>query len=209
VLDQLSTETQTWTGNEAQMMLRNKTSLVTASWDTMGWIYFKEAKLALAEAWIRAAFALCEDAEVGEHLGDLLLAEKQPAPAAEAYAEALASLPTRQLEQRTRNLRTKLEAAKASANLTQTPDGKAGLQARRVWRVSSASGLNGSAEFRVLLGPEGVVFAAPTGTATQPLQARVEGAKWHDRFPPGEKPYLARQVALSCDSRGCDLVIEP
>ncbi len=78
VLVQLATESRTWTGGETQTLLRQKSSLMTAGWDTMGWILFKEGKTAEAEAWIRPAMMMRQNAEVGEHLGDVLMAEGKP-----------------------------------------------------------------------------------------------------------------------------------
>jgi tetratricopeptide (TPR) repeat protein len=217
VLEQLATESRSWTGGEAQTLLRQKSSLTTAAWDTMGWILFKEEKVAEAEGWIRAAMTMRENAEVGEHLGDILMAEKKPSEAAMAYAEALASLPTtdgmgvriKVDPPRGKELKTKLEAAKSAAKITETPDGRAGLQAMRAWRIGAANGLKGTAEFRVLLSPDGVASALPIGMVPHPMQEKIESAKWSDHFPPGEDTRLAEKIMLNCHADVCELVVEP
>jgi tetratricopeptide (TPR) repeat protein len=217
VLEQLTAESHTWTGSEAQALLRQKSFLITACWDTMGWILFKEDKAAEAEAWIRPAMMMRENAEVGAHLGDVLMAEKKPSEAATAYAEALATLPTRDRmgvlikvdPPRAKELRTKLDAAKTAAKMMQAPDGRAGLQAMRTWKIGAASGLKGTAEFRVLLSPDGVVSVQPVGMVSHSMQEKTEAAKWSDRYPPGEDARLAARVMLNCYSAVCELVLEP
>jgi tetratricopeptide (TPR) repeat protein len=217
VLEQLTAESHTWTGSEAQALLRQKSFLITACWDTMGWILFREDKAAEAEAWIRPAMMMRENAEVGAHLGDVLMAEKKPSEAATAYAEALATLPTRDRmgvlikvdPPRAKELRTKLDAAKTAAKMMQAPDGRAGLQAMRTWKIGAASGLKGTAEFRVLLSPDGVVSVQPVGMVSHSMQEKTEAAKWSDRYPPGEDARLAARVMLNCYSAVCELVLEP
>ena len=56
VLRKLDAETSDWTLDEAPTVLFNKTSLLVACWDTMGWILFREGKFADARAWISAAY---------------------------------------------------------------------------------------------------------------------------------------------------------
>jgi hypothetical protein len=216
VLDQLAAESRTWTGNEAPALLRQKSSLITAGWDTMGWILFKQGKTAEAEAWIRAAMAMRQDAEIGEHLGDVLMAEKKQSDAATAYAAALASLPLTDMmgvrikveSPRSKALRTKLDAAKAAAKITKVPDGQATLQDMRTWKIGAASGLKGTAEFQVLLAPSGVASIIPTGVAPHAMQERIEAATWSSRYPPGQDARIAAKVMLNCDGNVCDAVLE-
>jgi tetratricopeptide (TPR) repeat protein len=217
VLAQMEAESRAWTGGEAQTLLRPKSSLMTAGWDTMGWILFKEGKATEAEAWIRPAMAMRQDAEVGEHLGDVLIAEKKPADAVTAYAEALASLPTTDAmgvrmkieSPRSKELQTKLDAAKVAAKIAQTPDGHAGLQAMRIWKIGTAGGLKGTAEFQVLLSSGGVASALPIGVVPHTMQVRIEAAKWNERYPPGVDARLAVKAMLNCHSDICEVVVEP
>ncbi len=217
VLQQLATESRSWTGGEAQTLLRQKSSLITAAWDTMGWILYKEGEAAEAEAWVRSAMTLREHAEVGEHLGDILMAEKKPAEATMAYAEALATVPLvdgmgvrlKADPPRARELKTKLEAARSAAKVPQMPDGHPALQALRTWKIGAAGGLEGTAEFQVLLSSTGVAVATPIGTVPHPMQEKIEAAKWTNRFPPGQDTRLAERVMLNCHAEVCELVLEP
>jgi tetratricopeptide (TPR) repeat protein len=217
VLEQLAAESRSWTGAEAPEILRGKSSLITACWDTMGWILFKQGKVEEAEAWIRPTFAMRASALIGEHLGDVLMAEKKPADAVTAYAEALATLPVTDAmgvrikidPPRAKELRTKLDSAKAAAKMTQVPDGHPALQGMRVWKIGAANGLNGTAEFRTLLSSRGVVSALPTGEVPHSMQERILAANWRDRYPPGEDLWLAAKVMLNCHGDICEVVLEP
>ena len=217
VLEKLVAESRTWTGGESPVLLRQRSSLMTACWDTMGWILFKEGKSGEAEAWIRPAMMMRQDSEVGGHLGDILMAEHKPVEAATAYAEALAAMPATDAmgvrmktdSPRAKELREKLDGAKSAAKLTQTPDGRAGLQGLRTWKIGAAGQLSGTAEFHVLLSSRGVASALPAGIVPHVMQERINAATWSERFPPGEDPRIAAKVVLNCHSSVCELVIEP
>jgi tetratricopeptide (TPR) repeat protein len=66
-------------------------SLLTATWDTMGWIYFRKGNLPLAESYIRAAWFEGQHREVGDHLGQIYEKEGKKQDAANIYALAEAS----------------------------------------------------------------------------------------------------------------------
>ena len=44
-LDKLAAESNSWTLDEDPQVLRGKTNLIVAMWDTLGWTYFREGKL--------------------------------------------------------------------------------------------------------------------------------------------------------------------
>jgi uncharacterized protein HemY len=49
-------------------VLLGQTSLLLASWDTMGWILYREGKFGEAESWLEAARLGRPDAEVLGHM---------------------------------------------------------------------------------------------------------------------------------------------
>lgn len=67
--------------------------LLTATWDTMGWIYFRKGALAQAEDYIYAAWFEGQHREVGDHLGQIYEKEGKKQDAANIYALAQASSP--------------------------------------------------------------------------------------------------------------------
>lgn len=49
----------------------NNTSLLSQTWDTLGWIYFKSGDAARAEKYVYAAWILSQNETIGEHLGEI------------------------------------------------------------------------------------------------------------------------------------------
>jgi tetratricopeptide (TPR) repeat protein len=66
-------------------------NLLIATWDTMGWIYFRQGNLPLAESYVRAAWMQGQHREVGDHLGQIYEKEGKKQEAANIYALAAAS----------------------------------------------------------------------------------------------------------------------
>jgi tetratricopeptide (TPR) repeat protein len=54
-IERLTEETKSWTLDESPIVLKQKTQLLLASWDTMGWILYKEGKLKEALSYLEAA----------------------------------------------------------------------------------------------------------------------------------------------------------
>jgi tetratricopeptide (TPR) repeat protein len=67
-LAMLDAETANWTLDEKLQVLQSKSSLLVASWDTMGWILYREGKFAEAESWLEAARLSRPDEEVLSHV---------------------------------------------------------------------------------------------------------------------------------------------
>jgi len=66
-------------------------NLLTAVWDTMGWIYFREGKLPDAENYVGAAWTVTQHSEVGDHLGQIYEKQRNFAEAAKTYDLALSA----------------------------------------------------------------------------------------------------------------------
>jgi tetratricopeptide (TPR) repeat protein len=87
-LDTLEKATeQTSLGNLSADDLR-RVNLLTATWDTMGWIYFREGNLPMAEKYIGAAWHATQHAEVGGHLGEIYEKQGRLQEAADTYSFA-------------------------------------------------------------------------------------------------------------------------
>ncbi|HEX5425297.1 MAG TPA: DUF3857 domain-containing protein [Candidatus Acidoferrales bacterium] len=48
-----------------------QTATIGAYWDTLGWVYYKQGNIARAKPYIRAAWLLTENGEVGDHLAQI------------------------------------------------------------------------------------------------------------------------------------------
>src|ERR1039458_2647134 len=83
-LDKLAEESNGWTLDEDPQMLRAKTNLIVATWDTLGWIYFREGKLDQALSYVQAGWVGSLNMESGKHLGEVLTARGDKAGALNA-----------------------------------------------------------------------------------------------------------------------------
>jgi len=68
-----------------------RANLLTAAWDTMGWIYFREGNLPMAEKYVSAAWDATQHSEVGDHLGQIYEKEGKLQQAADTYSLAAAA----------------------------------------------------------------------------------------------------------------------
>lgn len=152
---------------------------LSAFWDTMGWIKFKQGDMKAAEAYIHAAWMLEDAADVGDHLGQIYEKEGRRSDAIHAYALALDCLPPLP-ETRTRLASlvgdAKVDAEKDSAR----PD----LSARRSLKLPNPQKIDATAEYWILLSP-----------GSQPNSSTVEAAKFIAIDDNYEKPATANSAA--------------
>ena len=174
-------------------------NLLTAVWDTMGWIYFREGKLSEAENYVNAAWTVTQHSEVGDHLGQIYEKQGNLAAAAKIYnlalsAETLSPDPsgTDSMSERLAKLQKGAapEGSKpASEDLTEMRT----IEIPKQWK-------SGAADFFVLISPaktEDVQFIAGDeylkDAAPELLKTKFTG-----QIPKGSQAKLVRRGTLSC-----------
>jgi tetratricopeptide (TPR) repeat protein len=215
VLQQLTTATEGWTGDEQPKTVAAKLTTLYASWDTMGWILFREGKLKEAADYVDASFLNRPIAEVGEHLGDIRAALGDPTGARRAYLLAIPSPPssssgraeTPATKARREGLQAKAEAMhKAGARVE--PVGE--LADLRKVNLGPAERRKFSAEYRLLLEPASVVSAEPTGASSvRGGREMILAMKLPHLFPAGVDARLVKLAILNCHAETCELIFEP
>jgi len=147
-------------------------------WDTMGWIKFKQGNLKAAEDYTRAAWVLTDDANIGDHLGQVYEKEGRRADAIHTYALTLDCLEP-PLETRGRLAAligdAKVDAEKNAAR----PD----LAARRSLKLPNPQKIDATAEYWTLLSP-----------GSQPNTSSVEAAKFITIDDNYEKPATGKSA---------------
>ena len=180
-IERFTAESQTWTLDESLPTLRAKTSMLVASWDTMGWILFREGKAREAKSFIEAAWSNNPRPDLKEHLDKV--------NAALGIATAHRVLP--------------------KADVTVTAIAMQGQQLR-TFPLGPAHGLEGVAEYRLLLSQGKVERIEPTGekklNGTEAMVKSVDMAKL---FPEGSEAKLVRAAMVNCVAGKCTLVLEP
>jgi tetratricopeptide (TPR) repeat protein len=217
-LAKLTDETAAWTLDENPQTLRAKSNLLAATWDTMGWILYREGRAGDAEGYVKAGWLNSQSAEGGEHLGEMAAAKGDKDGALHAYELALATIPAydamgvrrppppiqKELTQRADALR------KAGAKSPAHGDSHEGLQKMRTFPLGPAAGLDGTAEYRLLLSAGKVERVEPTGAKDLPGGSdKIMHAKVDALWPAGSQAKLVRSGILNCHSGVCELVLEP
>jgi tetratricopeptide (TPR) repeat protein len=181
VLDRLTKETQNWTLDEAPLVLRQKSSLLIASWDTMGWILLREGKPQEAKSYIEAAWENGPNPELQQHLDQL---------------NAALGVHT-------------VHPMMPKADVTVTAAAMSGQQMRTI-PLGPSNGRHVVAEYKLLLSHGKLERIEPTGTKTvDGAEAMVRSADLTRLFPQGSEAKLVRGAMVNCFGDRCQLVLEP
>jgi tetratricopeptide (TPR) repeat protein len=214
-LDRMEDESRTWTLDEAPKTLRAKTSLLQATWDTMGWIYFREGKTEAAEQYVRASWLGRQSEEVGKHLGEIAEAKGQKTDALKDYLLALETATKvdamgvhREPGPMEKDLNARAEALRNAGVKANIPEDA--LQKLRMIPIGLANGLNGVGEYKILVGARGIVRVEPSGgKILAGGEERLKKTKLPGFVPDGSNGQLAFTALLNCHSGECELVLEP
>jgi tetratricopeptide (TPR) repeat protein len=153
-------------------------------WDTMGWIKLKQGNLQAAESYIHSAWFLCDDATIGDHLGQIYEKEGRRDDAAHAYALAL-TYPNPPVETRGRLV------ALVGDKRADTEVSFAHGSARRDISLPNPQKINAVAEFWVLLSGDFDANQAKVLNAPDKVDAKFiavqEGLEIHPRTASADK----------------------
>ena len=217
-LDKLETQSQSWTLDENPQVLNQKSHLILAAWDTMGWILFREGKLDLARSFVKAAWLNEQSEMIGTHLGEIEAAKGNKAAALQTYEQALATFvgydamgvrkapgaPEKDLSARIEELRKAGTKSTAKAGMEHKF-----LQELRTVSLGAAGGVSGTAEYRLLLSA-GLVEKVEKSGSKEVTDApeRIKRVKFADLFPAGSQAKLVRQGMVNCHAAVCEFVFE-
>ncbi len=220
-LDKLSEETKGWTLDEEPQTLRSKTHLLTATWDTYGWILYRQGKLDQARDYIHAAWLNSETAEVGGHLGQIALAQGHQAEALRDFElanAALSSYDRMGVNKVSTPLQKELlqHIEELSKSGTKPATGKPSQDFRedliklRTIPLGPAKGASGAAEYRLLLRQGKIAKVEATGeTSVAEGSERIQRVQLNDLWPTGSDATLVRNGVLNCHAGICELVLVP
>ena len=214
-LDKLEEESRGWTLDESIRTLRGRTQMLEATWDTMGWVAFREGKLDVAEQYVRAAWLGRQDFEVGKHLGEIALARGDKNAALTDYELAIATVPQydamgvhKELSPDQKDLRQKADDLRKSGAKAETKDAKTALQ--KVRTIPLPWGGDGVAEYKLLVNGQGVVRMVPTSDKeVANAVAKVKQANLSLLMPAEANAQVALQGMVNCHQGKCELVLEP
>lgn len=181
VLKNLDSETQSWTLDEAPRTLYTRTSLLIASWDTMGWILYQQGHLPEARAYIAAAWLNASHGEVLDHLHVIDQALHQPTREESGSDQSRRTFPLGPAQGRhgTGEVRLLLGNGKVlRAEPVEAPDNPASPQTSTTSKLKDAAALASSANLGQL-------------------------------FPATSQAHLVRRGFVNCGGATCQLILEP
>ena len=194
--------------NQAKLPIQTATlprvSQLAAYWDTMGWIRFQQGDLSTAEKYIRASSELADDSTILMHLGKIYEAQKRQEQAIEAYAEALASVPTtREMDEDEKEARTRFVALLGNESFVEgkVKQSRAKIRERRSVSISNPAGLEGITQYILIIGPGSKVMdlqAVSSDDSLTGLKDALRSATMPQSFPDNMAQKLPRAGTLSC-----------
>jgi tetratricopeptide (TPR) repeat protein len=194
----------------SQGQLRKVASLA-ACWDTLGWVYFQKGDLAPAEQYIRAAWTLDQNGEIGDHLARVYEKRGEKDRAIKAYALALAApgaIP---------DTRARLTLLLGSNSAIDDLVAKAApeLIAARTILAGKLFAGDARADFFIELSPreqsahaDAVRFISGT-EALRPLGDKLRTLNYGELFPNSAPLKIIRRGTLSCSAKSghCVLIL--
>lgn len=203
----ITEETKTWTLDENPLTLSGKTRELIAIWDTLGWILYREGKLDEAESFLKAAWVNAQSDAIAEHVGQLEAARGRENEALTTYRLGIAASHPGAEQKKLQALAEALQKTGAKSSVT---DANKKLQEDRKIPLGPAKGLNGVAEYKLLMSGDKVVQAKWSGDKDLPGgEERVKEAKLVGFWPAGSDANLVRSAMLNCHSGVCELVLMP
>ncbi len=184
VLQKLDAETASWTLDEDPAVLAVQTNLLIASWDTMGWILFREGHLPEAREYIAASCRNASRQELMEHLRTIDAAAHRSTTDDGGSEQARRTFPL------------------GSAN---------GRHGTAELRLLLAEGKVLRSEPVVAPVIPGVAPVSSTNAAPKLADAAdlVKSADLRALFPAGSGAHLVRRGIVNCAGAVCQLVLEP
>ena len=229
----LTDETAAWSLSDADQDIadmRRRSSLLVATWDTLGWTIYKSpsghepARLGESARYLVASWHNCLTPIVGLHLGNLQEAQHHPAEALVTYqlADAASShVDLRGLAKAAdlvqRELAARIEALKKSQPAAALKDPAEALR-RQLKLLAGASGNQPLViPYRMLLTADGIHNAVPLATSDgdhgDPDPGR-DLSRFHRAIPavwiPADSPArILRSAVLNCHSGVCEVMLTP
>ncbi len=186
-------------------------SLLVASWDTLGWVLFREGKPDAALPYISAAWRASLHAEGGDHLGQVLEALGRKQQAVNAYALASAALTSGATPSVRNHIQESLTRLK-SAGFKPTTGSAQALQDVRTYKIKRPAGASGWGAFRLEITTAGVLQSQQMSGDTRlaALKPLIDAMKFPELLPPGSRAHLLRSAVVSCSlGNTCQLVLVP
>jgi tetratricopeptide (TPR) repeat protein/transglutaminase-like putative cysteine protease len=191
-----------------------RANLLAHAWDTLGWILFREDKVAEAELWVRAAWRNGNAAETGYYLASILEKENHPAEALAQIDLAAIGEPGTDAASVKKLIADKQEELLKSGNASHLKDAKLELQNQRTYsfprgKVTPTGENWATVELELTAQATTAVRIVQGDQSLQPLTDTIQHLNLDLKIPPDSHAKLIRRGVLSChtSSTNCQLVL--
>ncbi len=212
-IDKLEEKSATITTAEVNSRAFDDAETIIASWDTLGWILFREGKLEESKPLLIASWRNDLRPEVGDHLGQLYEAMNKPDDAAKIYSLAEAAVNTVSTPPDIRNhIRDSIARLRAAGAKPGPNNGVLALQDLRTYKVPRPAGASGWGTFRIEITSSGALEAQQMSGEHQMAGAIpvIQKMKFPELVPPDSKAHLLRSAVVSCSgTENCEVVLVP
>lgn len=208
----LEEKSATITTAEANSNAFAQANLLIASWDTLGWILYREGKPEAALPYISATWHASLLAEVGDHLGQIYEAMGRRDDAENVYVLAQAALTktdTPDVRNHIHESAARLRNAGAKAGPANPVDA---LQQARTYKIKKPAGTSGWGTFRLEITTAGVIESQQMSGEQKiaAVKAEIDAMRFPELIPPESKAHLLRSAVVSCSmGANCDVVLVP
>jgi tetratricopeptide (TPR) repeat protein len=204
----MTEQSKTWTLDEDPQTLSAKSRQLIATWDTLGWILYREGKLDEADDYLRASWRNVQSDVMAEHLGAVAEARGRKDEALTAY---LLGISQSRPGDEQKKLQGRADALRKAGAKSSVSDPHTKLQDDRKIPLGPARGMNGVVEYRLLLSDGKVVRAEKNSFDDKKIpggEERLKETKLAGLWPTGSHASLVRYGMLNCHSGVCELVLE-
>ena len=219
VVDTLTTESTSWVvAGAATKGQGPRQSLLVASWDTLGWVFYREGKFAEAENYVRATWNNDQDPESALHLGEIEEKLNNQAEAMRLYEMALAGVPPEaatkipSIKNQKQKLVDRIAALKKQGIASQAATSNLAVQKLRTIRLGAWKGKNALTEYAFTIEkdkPGDLQESDPGAVLIVGANAMIRRVVFDHWIPTGSQAKLVRKGTLNCHTGVCELVVHP
>jgi tetratricopeptide (TPR) repeat protein len=216
-LAKMADESKRWTLDRGLEILITNSRQIVATWDTLGWILYQEGKNEEAEGYLKAAWLNRQSKTIAQHFGEVCEARGNKHEALTVFELGLATIPPRDsldakkdpgIEEK--KMQSRADALRKDGAKSASHDARSTLQAMRTFSLGPAKGVDGVAEYRLLVNKNKIVGTTPRwGKELPDGDGKLKMARLTGFTPPDYEANLVRTGMLNCHSGVCELVLEP
>ncbi len=191
------------------------TDYLSAYWDSLGWLYYREGRFERAKRFINAAWVLSQDAGIGDHLGQVDEKLKDWKGAIQAFGATVQTSPPTPTQASGQmqplpaypypsqaDARKRLARLVGNSNVdVDSWQARGALSQTRTYAISRKGLALGQADFLVLIGSAGKAEAVKFVAGLDALRAaasRISSLHFNDPIPDDSQALILRRGILSC-----------